>query len=166
MPAPQLQPVAINELVTKTMRFMEPQFEAPGRAAIRTHLELAPEMPRIQADADLLRRALQNLVLNAVDAMGSGGTLTVRTAATADAVQISVSDTGSGLTPEECERLFTPYYTTKHHGTGLGLAIVQSVVSDHGGNVAVQSEPGRGATFVITLPLRAPEIHRTRGANV
>jgi two-component system sensor histidine kinase HydH len=63
-----------------------------------------------------------------------------------------VSDTGEGLTKEECERLFTPYYTTKLHGTGLGLAIVQSVVADHGGTIAVESHPGGGAAFIITLP--------------
>jgi signal transduction histidine kinase len=60
------------------------------------------------------------------------------------------------MTPEECERLFTPYYTTKEHGTGLGLAIVQSVIADHGGTITVESKPGAGATFVITLP-RAEE---------
>ena len=65
---------------------------------------------------------------------------------------IEVADTGSGLTPEECERIFTPYYTSKQHGTGLGLAIVQSVVSDHGGRISVQSEPEKGTTFVIELP--------------
>ena len=59
---------------------------------------------------------------------------------------------GQGLTPEECERLFTPYYTTKQHGTGLGLAIVQSVIADHAGTIAVESREGQGATFVITLP--------------
>jgi signal transduction histidine kinase len=67
-------------------------------------------------------------------------------------VAIEVADTGSGLTPEECERIFTPYYTSKQHGTGLGLAIVQSVVSDHGGRISVKSEPGKGTIFVIELP--------------
>ena len=62
-----------------------------------------------------------------------------------------MSDTGEGLTPEECDRLFTPYYTTKQHGTGLGLAIVQSVVSDHKGTITVHSEPGKGTTFRIEL---------------
>jgi signal transduction histidine kinase len=65
-----------------------------------------------------------------------------------------VEDTGQGLTKEECDRLFTPYYTTKQHGTGLGLAIVQSVVSDHNGRIAVESEPGRGTRFTIELPVR------------
>jgi signal transduction histidine kinase len=77
-------------------------------------------------------------------------------------VRIEVSDTGSGLTKEECERLFTPYYTTKVHGTGLGLAIVQSVVSDHHGSIGVDSEPGKGTTFRIDLPARAGgEMFRT-----
>jgi signal transduction histidine kinase len=66
---------------------------------------------------------------------------------------IEVADTGGGLTPEECERLFTPYYTTKQHGTGLGLAIVQSIVSDHGGQINVRSEKGSGTTFRMEFPL-------------
>jgi len=68
-------------------------------------------------------------------------------------VRLEVTDTGEGLTPEECARLFTPYYTTKRHGTGLGLAIVQSVVSDHSGRIEVESAPGAGATFRIELPM-------------
>jgi signal transduction histidine kinase len=98
--------------------------------------------------------------------MPSGGILTVRTSPSDGAVTISVSDTGTGLTREECERLFTPYYTTKQHGTGLGLAIVQSVVSDHHGKIMVESEPGRGSTFRIELPLQMPETKPTRSANV
>src|SRR5262249_16856832 len=110
-------------------------------------------LPEIDADAVLLHRAFQNLVLNAVDAMPAGGTLTVRTAAASNSIQIEISDTGSGLTAEECSRLFTPYYTTKHHGTGLGLAIVESVISDHSGTIRVSSEEGHGTAFHIELPL-------------
>jgi signal transduction histidine kinase len=73
-------------------------------------------------------------------------------------VRIDVSDTGKGLTPEECSRLFTPYYTTKQQGTGLGLAIVQSVVSDHRGTISVTSEEGHGTTFRIDLPRRQPGV--------
>ena len=103
------------------------------------------------ADADLLHRAISNLVLNAIDAMPQGGELTLRTR-NENNVLIEVTDTGSGMTAEECERIFTPYYTKKKNGTGLGLAIAQSVVSDHGGRIRVRSQPGQGTTFVIELP--------------
>ena len=98
-----------------------------------------------------MTRVLRNLILNAIDAMPQGGALRVRTQARDGGVRLEVSDTGQGLTPEECERLFTPYYTTKTHGTGLGLAIVQSVVSDHQGRISVESQPGRGTTFRLEL---------------
>jgi signal transduction histidine kinase len=90
-----------------------------------------------------------------MDAMQEGGVLNVSTQPQGERVLISVSDTGAGLTPEECERIFTPYYTSKTHGTGLGLAIVQSVVSDHHGRITVTSKPGRGTTFLIELPRTA-----------
>jgi signal transduction histidine kinase len=109
------------------------------------------DVPLVSADPELLHRAVSNLVLNAVDAMPSGGRLGLATRAWLDGVEISVSDTGTGMSQEEAERLFTPYYTTKQHGTGLGLAIVQSVVSDHGGDVAVESSL-KGTTFRIWLP--------------
>ena len=80
----------------------------------------------------------------------------LRTSRRDSAVHLEVSDTGAGLTPEETERVFTPYYTTKQHGTGLGLAIVQSVVSDHGGRISVESESGVGTSFHIELPLHPP----------
>jgi signal transduction histidine kinase len=99
-----------------------------------------------------LHRALSNLMLNAMDAMPEGGIVTIGAKPVGDNVEIRVADTGQGMTPEECERLFTPYYTTKQHGTGLGLAIVQSVIADHNGAIAVESHAGGGTAFVITLP--------------
>jgi signal transduction histidine kinase len=118
-------------------------------------MELDPNVATVAADPDLLHRALSNLVLNAVDAMPKGGTLTLRTAQQNGRVRIDVADSGGGITREEAERIFTPYYTTKTHGTGLGLAFVQSVVSDHGGKISVSSDPGHGATFTIELPAKA-----------
>lgn len=152
MPQPQWQKVQINDVVQGVAQLFQAQFEAPGRAPISCRLELDGQLDPIAADPDLLHRALSNLVLNAMDAMPSGGTLTLRTRATDGKVAIEVADTGSGLTREECERIFTPYYTSKQHGTGLGLAIVQSVVSDHGGKISVRSGPGSGTTFTIELP--------------
>ncbi len=148
MPPPQRQPANLNEIVRGVMKLVDGQLAAQS---VTPRVELDPALPTVQADPAQFHRALQNLVLNALDAMPSGGALTVRTAQADGAVRLEVSDTGSGLTKEECERLFTPYYTTKQHGTGLGLAIVQSVVSDHGGGISVESGPGRGSTFRIEL---------------
>ena len=152
MPQPQLQRVQVNEIVEAVGRLFQAQFQAKGREAIHCQMQLDRRLEPIAADPELLHRALSNLVLNAMDAMPNGGTLTLRTRRDDGKVAVEVCDTGSGLTREECERIFTPYYTSKQHGTGLGLAIVQSVVSDHGGRISVQSEPGKGTTFVIELP--------------
>ena len=152
MPQPQLQPVQLNEVVRGVCQLFQAQLEAPGRAKIKCEVELDPHLKPIAADAELLHRAISNLVLNAMDAMPQGGTLTLRTRNEDGRPLIEVEDTGAGMTAEERERIFTPYYTSKVGGTGLGLAIVQSVVSDHGGRVLVQSEVGRGTTFVIELP--------------
>jgi signal transduction histidine kinase len=115
-------------------------------------VDLDPKCETVRADGEQLGRVVQNLVLNAIDAMPQGGELTIRTRRHGAVVRLDVADTGEGLTDEERERLFTPYYTTKQHGTGLGLAIVQSVIADHSGRVWVDSEPGRGSTFHIELP--------------
>jgi len=171
MPRPQLQPVQVNEILRGIVKLFQAQLQAPGRPPIGVKLELDERVGTIAADPDLLHRALSNLVLNAMDAMPEGGTLTLWSKRDDAKVTIEIADTGSGLTREECERIFTPYYTSKQHGTGLGLAIVQSVVSDHGGRISVQSEPGRGTTFVIELPdnleaLRKAPARRNAGDEV
>ncbi len=158
MPAPQFTKVNVNETLRNAVRLFEPQFTAVGKPSIATEYFLNDSLPEIDADPDLLHRAFQNLVLNALDAMPAGGTITLKSSDAGDSVRIEVADTGKGLTPEECSRLFTPYYTTKQLGTGLGLAIVQSVVSDHHGSISVSSEEGRGATFRIDLPKRQPGV--------
>ena len=155
MPQPRLQAVDVNDVVRQVLALHKSQFQTDTGPNISAHFDCEEEMNTIDADPDLLHRALSNLVLNGIDAMPDGGRLTVRTRKAPEHVCIEVSDTGSGLTKEECDRLFTPYYTTKRHGTGLGLAIVQSVVSDHHGSISVESEPGKGTTFRIDLPARS-----------
>ena len=155
MPAPHLEPVNLNDTVHDVAKLFEAQIHAPGRPPVEMHIDADLNLSSVPADQEQIRRALRNLVLNGLDAMPKGGTLTIRTqngnGTSAGRVAVEVSDTGDGLTPEECERLFTPYYTTKQHGTGLGLAIVQSVVSDHKGTISVLSHPGHGTTFRIEL---------------
>jgi signal transduction histidine kinase len=150
LPKPQAVEMDAREAVRRVVKLYGPALE-------EKHIELgtsisAEPLP-ILGDSELLHRALSNLVLNGMDAMPEGGTLMISAVRGKEAARISVADTGEGLTPEECERLFTPYYTTKQHGTGLGLAIVQSVIADHNGTIAVESVEGGGARFVIGLPL-------------
>jgi signal transduction histidine kinase len=152
MPAPDMATVSPNRLVEESLALFRAQLAAPGAPPIETAVDLDPAAGHVRADGEQLARALQNLILNAIDVMPAGGRLSIRTRRAGDSVHIDVSDSGQGLTEEERSRLFTPYYTTKAHGTGLGLAIVQSVVADHHGKIWVDSEPGRGATFHIELP--------------
>ena len=152
-------------MVRGVVKLFQAQLQAPGHPPIDGRLDLDQSLEPIAADPELLHRALSNLVLNAMDAMPQGGTLTVRTRRNDGKLRIEVADTGSGLTPEECERIFTPYYTSKQHGIGLGLAIVQSVVSDHGGTISVKSEPGRGTTFVIELAQNADTLQSILAAK-
>jgi signal transduction histidine kinase len=151
MPKPQLEDVNVADVLRKIAALYEPAL-SQHQPPIGFQCRIGDEPLRVPADPDLLHRALSNLVLNAMDAMPNGGALTINAARRSDAVELRISDTGSGMTAEECERLFTPYYTTKQHGTGLGLAIVQSVISDHNGTIRVESTPGTGTTFVVELP--------------
>lgn len=144
MPAPRFEATDVNEVVRELTRLRMSE-------VVRVDVDLAASLPAAHADPDQLKRAIRNLTLNAMDALPDGGAVTIRTREANGRVCIEVSDTGKGLTAEECERLFTPYYTTKQHGTGLGLAIVQSVVSDHKGTISVESRPGQGTTFRMEL---------------
>ena len=150
MPKPQAIEMDARETVRRVVKLYGPALEDKH---IQLGTSIATEPLPILGDSELLHRALSNLVLNAMDAMPSGGTLTISIARAGDVARIAVADTGVGMTPEECERLFTPYYTTKQHGTGLGLAIVQSVIADHNGTIAVESAEGGGTRFLIGLPL-------------
>ena len=151
MPKPEFERMDAKDAITRVRALYAPASD-PSAPEIRFECDIADEPMPIDADPELLHRALSNLVLNAIDAMPEGGTLALSAYPKGASVELRVSDTGEGLTPEECERLFTPYYTTKQHGTGLGLAIVQSVVADHAGTIAVESRPSGGAAFIITLP--------------
>src|SRR6185369_2910733 len=164
MPKPQLQNVSLNELVRNVASLHGPQLKDASKP-IGLELSLDNSLTEIPLDPDLMHRVVSNLVLNAIDAMPQGGTLTLRTRDAGERARLEISDTGTGLTPEERDRIFTPYYTTKQHGTGLGLAVVQSVVSDHRGTITVNSETGRGTTFIIDLPKRAEEGSAQSGAS-
>jgi len=116
---------------------------------------LADGLPAVSADALVLRRVIENLVSNAVDSLdGKNGTVTVTTEQGKGIVRIAVSDTGRGMSKAELDRAFGDFYTTKPGGTGLGLSIVRRLVLDSNGSLQVETEPGKGSTFVVEIPVQ------------
>jgi len=122
-----------------------------GRNNIHTHLDVE-DLPAVKGDEVLLRQAFTNLIQNAVEAMPSGGDLTIKSS-TGDFLEVTLSDTGPGIAEEMTDKIFLPFFTTKDRGTGLGLSLVQKIIVSHGGNISVDSRD-KGATFRIRLPLK------------
>jgi signal transduction histidine kinase len=150
-PAPlQLKTVSLNEVVEKTLELLRPEIENRG---VTVNTKLSRNLTATPVDATQLQQVLVNLVKNAMQAMTTGGALTLQTGETGDDVWVSVSDTGGGIPQELISRIFEPFYTTKKKGTGLGLMIVQRIVRAHDGRIELESNVGRGTTFRIWLPL-------------
>ena len=149
MPAPKKSTTDLNELIQSVVRLMSP---ATGQVNIKT--QLAPDLPDIETDGDLIKRLLNNLIKNAVEASHDTGTVTVTTASTDGSphrIILTVEDRGEGMDEETLENIFQPYYTTKRGGTGLGLVIVRKIVEDHGGEISVKSEKDAGTRFSVHL---------------
>jgi two-component system NtrC family sensor kinase len=147
-----LQPVRVDlgPFIHDLCDFVEPDFKEAGLTLVR---ELNYSGP-LKIDEAKIRRALYNIISNALDAMETGGSLTVATYGSDSSVEIHLADTGPGVPEEIRDSLFEPFVTYgKARGTGLGLAIARKTVRDHGGTISVESVPGQGATFLIRLPL-------------
>ncbi len=148
----ELRRMNANAAVEEALQLIAHQAALQGLTLER---RLAPT-PDVMGDFGQLRQAVVNVVLNAVQAMGKSGTLTVTTRAAKDGgVEIAVADTGPGIEKDALQRLFEPFFTTKEKGTGLGLSVVYGILQRHGGDVEVQSERGRGTTFTLKLPAMA-----------
>ena len=143
------EPVSIRALLEEVRRLVEPQ---AGPAGITVEQRIPDSVPELRADRDRIKQVLLNLVLNAIEAMPSGGTLTLGVAASDTTVTISVSDTGGGIPADLLPRVFEPYVTTKTRGLGLGLAIARRIVEAHGGRIEAESGAGHGTRFRVTLP--------------
>jgi two-component system, sensor histidine kinase FlrB len=141
--------IVLADLVHELTQVMEPQMAQRG---VRFRVDLSAPSAAVRANHKALSGALVNLLENALQANAAGGEVRLHGSAEGDRVLIRVSDSGSGMPPEVQERLFQPFFTTRPEGTGLGLAIVRSVVDAHGGQITVESEPGRGSTFCVQLP--------------
>ena len=140
----------LNELIDELADFYEPQAIAQG-IAIRRDLTKTPARCRI--DADLIKQALLNLFINAAQAMDGMGDLIVQTKISGDKVIMTVVDTGKGIDPEKKDKIFDAYYTTKTGGSGLGLSTCRRIIEEHNGSIELVSEPGKGSSFTIPLPL-------------
>jgi PAS domain S-box-containing protein len=150
-PAPlQLKVTSLNAVVEKTLELLQPELDNRG---LTVKTRLARQLTMTPIDATQMQQVLVNLVKNAMHAMTRDGTLTLQTGEGGDGVWVSVTDTGGGIPPEQINRIFEPFYTTKKKGTGLGLMIVQRIVRAHGGRIELESRAGRGTTFRIWLPL-------------
>jgi signal transduction histidine kinase len=145
-----LQPTDARKTVEDSLRIVEAQ---AAECDIKISLIEAENVPPILADAEFLRSVFNNLFINAVHSMeAKGGHLTVKISPETEFVKIEISDTGSGISPENLEKIFEPYFSTKETGTGLGLAIVQKIIDVHNGEITVESELGKGTIFTVKLP--------------
>ncbi|MGM0485966.1 MAG: sensor histidine kinase [Planctomycetota bacterium] len=150
---PAWQTVQLDALVREVCEALSSQFIAQG---ITTNVDISPSIS-VPADRDMLRRAVLNLVLNALDAMPAGGELVITGASGSAGVDLEVADSGPGLASDIAQRLFEPFFTTKSGGTGLGLAIVERIATAHGGRVCASNCPQGGAAFTICIPTERME---------
>ena len=155
-PKPHFEDESINHLIEELAAFVRP---VALRQGLTIHVSTDPAVPMMEIDRGLLRQAVHNLVKNGMEALSRGGALTIESRCDGDTVQVSVSDTGNGISPEVAQRLFEPFFTTKPQGTGLGLSITRQIIEEHGGELSWRNGPGGGATFIVRLPIKRPVSH-------
>ncbi|NCO51122.1 MAG: HAMP domain-containing protein [Deltaproteobacteria bacterium] len=152
---PEFSYTNINDLLKQTLLFV---VQHPEARHIKYVEDLTPDLPAVWIDSKQIQQVVLNLALNAVQAMGDDGVLTLATDCLEQAserwVRIILRDTGPGITPEVLSKIFVPFYTTKTQGTGLGLPICRQLMENHGGQLHIESEPGQGTTIILLLPLR------------
>ncbi len=144
-----VKPEILNTVVQESVSFLGPEINDRD---ILVELELEPSLPPIDVDRDQIKQAFYNIIRNAIQAMRSGGILRVCSGADETHQYVSFADTGGGIQPDDISRVFEPYFTTKQGGTGLGLLIVRRIIRAHGGEVIIESAPGRGVTMTVRLP--------------
>lgn len=152
--APVFEEVNLNDILDRTLSLLKPQFNGEP---IAVNVQLDDTLPVIKADRTLLQQLFWNILLNAFQAMRSGGLLMVQTIWNGQHVTIHIQDTGEGISEEHRTKIFKPFFTTKHKGTGLGLAISKRIVEQHGGTISLETETGKGTTVTITLPISHTE---------
>jgi signal transduction histidine kinase len=150
-PKPHFEEESLNHLLEELAEFVRPVATRQG-LTLQVKTDLA--VPLMEIDRTLLRQAVLNLVKNGMEALSRGGALTITSRLLGEQVEISISDTGAGISAEVGGRLFEPFFTTKPQGTGLGLSIARQITDEHGGELSWSTRPGGGATFTIRLPVK------------
>ncbi len=146
----QLKPSSVNDVVKKVLDFLSYELK---HQSIELVVDLAPDLPQNNIDNELFYRALLNILMNSIQAMTENGELQVSTSRSlSGGTELTIRDTGIGMSPEKTAQIFKPFFTDKNKGTGLGLAITKTIIESHEAEIAVQSEEGKGTTFTITLP--------------
>ena len=146
---PQLASCALDEILGETLAYM--RHEMADRKVL-AEMECPDHLPTVLGDRGQIRQLFFNLIKNASEAMPDGGVVAVRMSANDRMVAVTIRDTGVGMDPSQISRIFDPYYTTKRHGSGLGMMIVQRIIRDHGGEIEIHSERGRGSSITVFLP--------------
>jgi signal transduction histidine kinase len=157
---PDFEPLCLRALVDDVVAALAPQLSAQG---IEVDVDVPP-YHEAHADRDMLRRAILNLMLNALDAMPEGGDLVVTSVETPRGMELEIADSGPGLSDEVRRHAFEPFYSTKSSGTGLGLAIVDHIVARHGGNISALNCHEGGAAFTLTIPRRVVRLQGAKAA--
>ncbi len=157
-------PVDLNRLLEEALLLVEQQFVREG---IRVERALEPGLPLIRGSANHLEQVMINFLNNAREAMAGGGRLAVaaRRSQRDGWVEVRIADSGPGIPAEHLSHIFDPFFTTKAGGTGLGLAVSYGIVQEHGGTIEVESAPGQGTTFTVTLPVTGAPARATSGAK-
>ncbi len=146
------EPAALLESVARLVT------ETAKMSRVQLQIEAAANVSAVYVDVEQIKQVLLNLVINAIQAMPAGGQVTLTAARKAESVSLEVRDEGVGIPPEDLERVFNPFVTTRPDGTGLGLSIAYQIVNQHGGHIAARRNPERGMTFTVTLPITSEEI--------
>jgi two-component system, NtrC family, sensor histidine kinase HydH len=149
------EPLRVQDVLNEVATLVEGEAQ---QSKVRIRVVAPLTLPPLKADREYLRQTLLNLILNGIQAMPEGGTLTLAASKSNGNFLISVTDTGTGIAPENRTRIFEPYFTTKAKGTGLGLAVSRRIVEAHGGTITAANESGGGCRFVISLPLNGAEV--------
>lgn len=147
---PEFEFVDLNEAIESVLTLIGQEARKAG-VIIERHLD--PSIGKRSLDAGLLKQAFLNLILNAIQAMPAGGLLTVESTLRNREIEVKISDTGTGISEENRKKLFSPFFTTKKNGTGLGLAVTYRIIENHRGRIEVVSEPDKGATFLVKIPV-------------